>query len=214
MIRDFDFYVGGTEDELIKKLDSTLGVKHGAYAKKVESYGGEFDADVIREYLTEYLGLLPLFLVCYEVGDDKTNPATGVERGKPRVVEHEAFFDIFAASGDARGERARRRGVAGGVGAYKMISDVRTTLSGLDLFKDDGDEKVLLTLDPLTLAGVVYPIRLPEITAYAQRVRTRFKWLEPDRREEGRAVEQVTIDLNSTSVGTGGANMPGVNIGQ
>jgi phage gp37-like protein len=163
--RGFDFIVGGIEDGIIDTLKAALLLTpQGGYLKKIDSYSGELDSEQFRKALGELTPQLPLILVSYGDGDDTLDPATVPFQGMPRSYRHDCTFTVMCLSGNARGEKARRRG---STGVYKMITDVRSLLGGVK-FKGrvvETDEMVTLNTEPFRYAGVEYIARLPELTA-------------------------------------------------
>lgn len=196
-VREFDFFVGGIEDGIIQVLSDAYllnaQTNPTGYLKSIGSYGGELDEEALRKYVQQLAPNFPLMLVCYADGGDKNDPPTPID-GEPRIFRHDCSFSVICCSSDARSEQVRRRGAAGpGAGVYKMIANARTTLAGLRLSKD-GE---LLTLDPLTVSGVEFLARLPEMTAYAAHFDTYFKWTEPDRRADPVDVTDLIFDVES-----------------
>ena len=206
MNRDFDINVAGIEDSINGALIQVVGGPEG-YAKTVETYSGELDSETIRDYLEELRARFPLFLSCYTDGEDVKSPAIVPAFGQPRIFRHRCTFTTFVASDDARGENARRRGArgGGGVGVYRMIADVRNALAGR-LFRNTAeDDKDLFNVEPMTPAGVEFVARMPEMALYAVHHETEFEWIEPDRRQPGRPVTGLIVDVHST----GGVGRPG-----
>jgi Domain of unknown function (DUF1834) len=209
--RDFNFYVGGIEDGMIAALTAIVGGDDG-YAKEIATYAGELDAETLRAFIEELTPRMPLFLVAYGSGEDKLNPPVAPVFDEPRLFRHECNFNVFVCSDDARGDMARRRGVGNVVGVYQMIADVQRALADLRfrVTVEGEDEPVLLNTEPLRPDGINYIARLPELTAYAVRFATAFRYASPDRRVAGRAVSGLFFDLST--LGTHGENRlrPGV----
>ena len=153
---------------------------------------------------------LPLMLLYYGEGKDTLFPATSPALGQPRSFRHDCTFGVICCDDNARSETERRRGdeAASGKrpGVITMVSDVRDDLGGLQLRK----EGVLLTLEPLKVAGVSYLARLPGLTAYVQDLETYFVWSEPDRRGETTAVSDLIFDVGPTSRTREPGHLPGV----
>ncbi len=208
MNRDFDTNVAGIEDAIVEALIETVGGS-GGYAKAVETYSGELDGETIRDYLGELKARFPLFLVCYTDGEDVKSPAIAPVFGQPRIFRHKCTFTTFVASDDARGEKVRRRGVGG---VYRMISDVRKALAGRFFRSKVEGDKDLFNVEPMTPTGVEFVARMPEMALYAVHHETEFEWIEPDRREPGKPVTELIIDVQSTrGVGKPGG-LPGVQV--
>jgi phage gp37-like protein len=210
MNRPFSFYVGGIEDGMIALLTPLLNGTNG-YLKTLETYGGELDSELLYEFISQNAPEMPLMLVCYVGGKDELQPAFSPVLGEPRIFKHDCTFAVIVCTNDARGEQAQRRGVTGAVGAYEMLSDVRELLAGRRFRKADGEEQIMLTLDPLTLAGVRSIDRMPQLTAYAQHFNTYFKYVEPDRRLPGTPVQSLIVDVEPLGEAPKAAmNLPGV----
>jgi len=210
----FNFFVSGIEDGMIQLLQ-TLSVKNDppGYLKKIDSYGGELNEKVLASYLQEIASNVPLALVTYGGAEEVLSPPLPAVFGEPRIVEHRCTFGVIYCAGDARGERAQRRGIAGKPGVYQMIEDGKQLFGGLQLRRadpDNDDQLTLLTLDPLTEAGIDYVARLPGLTAYMQHFDTRFKWTEPDRRSEPIDVDQLIFDVQPIGEAGGPGGKPGV----
>lgn len=197
---EFDEFVGGIEDGILAALEP-LTVRAGGYLKTLGYYSGELDAETLRAFVRENSPNFPLALVCYTDGEDVYSPPIAPVGHQPRIIEHRCTFSIMACADDARGDKARRRGTSTSVGVLRIISDVRAALAGLPLRASVTDPEtnevaeVLLTLDPLTLAGHEFIARMPQLTAYAQHVTTRFKWQEPDRRAAATPVSELIVDV-------------------
>lgn len=206
MNRDFDANVAGIEDGIVQVLIGAVGGSDG-YAKAVETYSGELDSETIRDYLEELRGRFPLFLVCYTDGEDVKSPAIAPAFGQPRIFRHRCTFTTFVASDDARGEKARRRGArgGGGIGVYRMIADVRKALAGRFFRNTAEEDKDLFNVEPMTPAGVEFVARMPEMALYAVHHETEFEWIEPDRRQAGKPVTGLIVDVHPTR----GVGMPG-----
>lgn len=211
MTRDFEFYTGGIEDGIIAVLRAALAQSvEGGYAKTIESYNGELDAQNLRAAIAELTPSFPLFLVAYGDGKDERDPPTALLRGAPFIVKHDCTFTVFCCSDDARGERTRRRGSAG---VYRMIADAQTLLAGLQFRATVEGKSVLLTGQPLVPDGVEFLARLPDLTAYAVHFDTYFRYTTLDRRAPGTSVEELIIDVEHTAITrVESANLPGVTV--
>ena len=193
-MRDFEFHVGGIEDRIIEVLQAGMpGVKN------FFTYSGELDADNVKKAISSLTPKFPLILVSYTVGDDKRIPATARIKNAPLHFRHQCEFGVICATSDARGETARRRGAITGaqgkLGCYRMMSKVRTLLSGLWLEKVVEGETVQLTHDPLIPLSNEFMARLPNMTAYAVIFETSFNYETLDRRGDGIAVENVEVEV-------------------
>lgn len=211
MIRDFDFYVGGIEDGMLKALETemkALGVKTFA------SYSGELEPDTLKKAIAALTPKFPLVMVCYAGGKDINLPRTSPVFGASRVFQHECSFAVICAADDSRGETARRRGAGfKKIGAYQMLAAARDILSDLQLTArvEGEDEPELLTYQPLTPSATEFIARIPEVTAYAEIFDTYFKWETRDRSKPGRAVEEIIVGVDRINTPTElPGNLPGV----
>ncbi|HKO43335.1 MAG TPA: hypothetical protein VJU84_08595 [Pyrinomonadaceae bacterium] len=207
----FNFFVSGIEDGMLQLLN-TLSVKADppGYLKTIDSYGGQLDESTIKKYLEQLVGSLPLALVSYGGGEEVLSPAVAPVFGEPRIIEHRCTFGIIWCSGDARGEKAQRTGP---YGVYRMIEDGKNLFGGRQFRRNDPDNDdapTLLTLDPLTEAGIDFVARLPGLTAYMQHFDTRFKWTEPDRRVAGIGVDELIFDVTPLGEASEPGGKPGV----
>jgi hypothetical protein len=91
-----------------------------------------------------------------------------------------------------------------------MISDARDALAGRQFRKANGDDQILLTLEPMRLAGVEFIARLPQLTAYVQHFDTYFEWTEVDRRAAGTPVSDLIFEVSSTGERRDPGHKPGV----
>lgn len=210
--RGFDFIVGGIEDGIISTLGSALliGIE-GGYVKKIDAYSGELDAEQLRRALSDLTPQLPLMLVSYGDGEDTLDPPTFPYQGAPRSYRHDCTFTVMCLSGNARSEKARRRGFGASPGVYKMIADSQRLLGGVKLkgvIAGTGN-RVPLNTEPFRYAGVEYIARLPELTAYAVHFDTYFRFSEPDRSQPGQLVRELVITVENTFE-KGENNLPGV----
>lgn len=205
----FDIRIAGIEDGIIDVLEPLRKTGDSGYAHTIASYGGELDAEQLRKALRELTPKLPLFLVAYGDGNDTLNPATNPPPGEPRHFRHDCTFTVICCSGDARGDKARRRGVAGKVGVYQMIEDARFKLGGLRFFAEVESTSVYLNAEPLRCSGIEYLARLPELTAYAVHFDTWFRFSEQDRTTPSVLVEELIIQVENT-FHKGETNLPGV----
>jgi hypothetical protein len=211
---DFGQIVGGIEDGMMAALEAAVGVKsEGGYVKTIASYAGEMDRDTLKHAVDELTPRMPLLLIAYGDGKDVEDPATVPIGGLPRFFRHDCTFTAICVSDDARGDKARRRGTAGGVGVYKMIADVRSVLGGKVFSVTDDGDTIYLNQDPLQYSGVEYLARLPDLTAYACHFDTWLRFSEPDRTQPGQLVQELTLSINPLNPETNETNLPGVSIG-
>lgn len=207
--KDFEFYVAGIEDGFIEVLQAAVGGEHG-YLNDIATYkGGELDEKNLKAFIDQLTPRFPLMLVAYGEGEDTLSPAISSAYGQPRIFRHTCTFGVICCDDNARGETERRRGVEGAPGSpgvIKMLSDGRDALGGLQLKKDG----VLLTIEPLTIAGVRYLARLPGLTAYIQDFDAYFNWIEPDRRGATIDVSDLIFEVGSTRGPNEPGRLPGV----
>ncbi len=176
---DFDFYVNGLEAailNLLKTGNSAISQTGMTGVNTFATYAGELDRDTLILALQSLAPRLPLVLASYGSGGDKHKAATGFAHDEPLENEHACSFVVIVACNDLRGEQARK------VTAYKMVSDVRQRLGGVqfETLLDGAPE--LLNHSPMMLDGVETIGRLKDLTAYAVHFRTSFKEWTPDRR--------------------------------
>lgn len=108
------------EDAIIARLKSATGL---AYKPDVESYGGEFDGDLLQ-----VVRRFPAFWITYQ-GSGKPTP---VGTCKDKWLKPVTML-VMAGAYNTRGEADRRRGVSvNGVvvepGVYQMLNDSRDLL--------------------------------------------------------------------------------------
>lgn len=211
MALDFEFYVGGIEDAILQLLTTEmkpLGVKEFA------TYSGELDSENLKRAMAELSPRFPLIMVSYADGEDKQIPPVSPVFGEPIHFRHDCSFVVICASADARGTNAQRRGALTGnkkLGVYQMISKVRELLSGLQIKATVEETEELLTYEPLMPTANEFIARLPNITAYAVPFETYFKWSSIDRTQEGSAVSNLILDVESLNTpGQSVKNLPGV----
>jgi phage gp37-like protein len=210
-MKDFEFYVGGIEDTIIDILREGMpGVKN------FFTYSGELDSDSVKKAISSLIPKFPLVLVAYTDGEDKRLPATPRVKGAPFHFRHDCSFAVICATNDARGDKARRRGLptAGKekLGCYQMMAKVRSLLSGLWLETVVENETVPLTHDPLLPVANDFMARLPNMTAYAVIFDTSFNYQTLDRRGEGTPVSNLDIDLSNQDSRVLPNDAPGVKL--
>jgi phage gp37-like protein len=194
--RDFEFFIGGIEDEILRILEAEMkpmGVMNFA------AYAGELDAESVKKTISSITAKFPLILVAYTDGLDKQDPPVSAIFGESRIYEHECCFAVICAANDPRGGDAQRRGALVGdkkIGTYKMLAKVRQVLSDLQLTITDGGDEVLLNTTPLMPSATQVIARLPNMTAYAQIFDTEFIWQTEDRSQAGTPVEAVIADVD------------------
>lgn len=213
-MKDFEFYVGGIEDAILQTLEQTLkplGVK------TFDTYSGELDSENLKGALGALAPNFPLILVSYTDGKDTADPVVAPVGNRSLHFRHDCSFSVICVSGDARGDKSRRRGK---VGVYAMLAQVREILGGLRFkaeFENENAEieQILLTTQPLKPSGVEYIARIPNCTAYATFFDTYFRFSTAERRSEERAV--VTLDMtldtkidSETNLENPTGNVPGV----
>lgn len=191
---DFDFHVGGIEDRIIEILQAGMpGVKN------FFSYSGELDSENLKKAISSLIAKFPLVLVSYTDGEDK-RLATPRVKNAPFHLRHDCSFAVMCATNDARGEKARRRGLPTGaqpqLGCYQMLSKVRTLLSGVWLDgTDENNEIVPLIHEPLLPVANEFLARMKNLTAYAVIFQTSFNYETLDRRAAGTAVSNLDISV-------------------
>lgn len=201
-MQDFDFYVGGIEDRILEVLKAGMpGVKNFV------SYSGELDGESLKKAISSLIPKFPLVLVSYTNGVDRRVPATARTKDAPLHFTHYCNFAVMCATNDARGERARRRGLKTGgapkIGCYQMLSKVRELLGGvwLDTTQDEDDlivplARLPLTTEPLIPVANEFIVRLKNLTAYAVIFETSFNFQTPDRRTSGTPVNNLAVEVS------------------
>lgn len=210
---DFDFYVNGLEAailHLLKTGNQAISQTGMTEVKTFATYAGELDRDTLILALQSLAPRLPLVLASYGSGSDKHKAATGFLSNEPLENEHTCDFVVIVACNDLRGEKQRK------VTAYKMVSDVRQLLGGVQFEIDlqDGGDPELLNHSPLMFAGVETIGKLKDLTAYAVHLKTSFKEWTPDRRVVNvYRADEILLDIEPNDTGeiapTG--TIPGVN---
>lgn len=126
------------EDNLLAKIKALFGNK----LKVVDSLPGDLDENLIKQMLIQAPGVYLAF--------------TG---GPRRRTEYESSIDgrwvVFAITGHASGEKARRRGDKVMIGAYQIISLIAASLDGYVV--DEVGTMDLVKVDPIfngTLNGM------------------------------------------------------------
>lgn len=202
-MHDFDFHVGGIEDRILEILK--LGMPG---VKNFFSYSGELDGENLKKAISSLTTKFPLVLVSYTDGADRRIPATARTKDAPLHFKHDCSFAVICATNDARGEKARRRGLPTGnqskLGCYQMLSKVRELLGGLWLETTDNDDLIVpLINDPLIPVANEFIARLKNLTAYAVIFETSFNFQTLDRRAPGTPVNNLEISVskqNSTAL--------------
>ncbi|HEY6329116.1 MAG TPA: hypothetical protein VI756_07255, partial [Blastocatellia bacterium] len=123
-------------------------------------------------------------------------------------------FTAILVSNDARGEEFRRRGVAGGIGLYGMLGEVKSVIDDAQFFVQGADRPEPLNIQPFRPVAVDYMAKLKDITAYAVHWDTVFKYVGIDRSPKLPLVRELVLDVASTGSLQGASpGAPGVLIG-
>jgi phage gp37-like protein len=205
----FDFFIINIENRIMDALEAAVGVEAGGYVKSIASYAGELDASSLKQAIGELTPRLPMYLVAYGDGADVQDPRTAAVMGEPRIYRHDCTFSVFCISGDARGDKARRRGAGSSPGVYQMLADARRVLGGQKFQAPFEDRQVLLNPSPLKFSGVEYIARITNLTAYAAHFDTYIRFSETDRRQQGELVAELIFTVENTYE-KGESNLPGV----
>lgn len=208
----FDFFITNIEDGIMDALEAAVGLETGGYVKTIASYAGEMDASLLKQAIGALTPRLPLMLVSYGDGQDVQDPRTAAVMDEPRIYRHDCTFTVICVSGDARGDKARRRGAGSSPGVYKMIADARRVLGGLRFEAPFEDRQILLNPEPLKLSGVEYLTRITSLTAYAVHFDTYIRFSETDRRQQGELVSELIFTVEN-NYQKGDSNLPGVTAG-
>lgn len=189
---DFEFYAGAIEDAIVAALKTGM-----PDLKDVDTYSGQLDdPKEIERALTSQGRKFPLAMVSYADGEDSRAQGYSPVAGLPLNFRHDCFFAVIFLSNDARGERARRRGVGTQKGVYGLIGQADQILTGLRFKKTVEGEKHLLNVDPIEPVSIEF-VPLPNLTAYARIYGTAFKWQSPDRTGAPIDVTQLDVDVSS-----------------
>ena len=139
------------EDAIIETLKASA---MGSYCKKIDSYqieGGDLE-DQIRIFAMQ----LPCALVIDSSGDFVHHPN--------KQQDKEMIFSILVCAQSMRGGGESRRGT---VGTYKMLDDLRSTLTG---------QRVGLTIDPLMPVNEKAEVNTKMFSAYSMDFRTKCRF--------------------------------------
>lgn len=207
-----DFYISGLEDAILSLLKTGDDVRAPLAAKDFSAYGGELDAENLKEALKMLVVRFPLVLVSYGSGQSKRKSATGVLDGEPIEFEHRCGYMVVVCSRNMRGQSERR------ADAYGLIGSTVDLLGGVVFTKvinegTEDEETITLNTQPFTLDAIECITRLPDLTAYAIHFNTSFHHWSPDRREvvAGNADEiEVNIDPTNPPAPVLENNLPGV----
>jgi hypothetical protein len=136
------------EDAIIDTLKKSV---MNEYCKKIDSY--QIEGGDIEEQVRLFSGRLPCALVVYSKGDYTHFPN--------RRQDKEMTFQILVCSESLRSPDEARKGA---VGTYKMLEDLRATLTG---------SRVGLDIIPLTPVSESAEINVKGFSAYSMEFKTK-----------------------------------------
>jgi hypothetical protein len=218
MNHDLSFYITGIEQGMIAALkkavgkgDPDEGFAEDGYVRMIKGYDGELNATALRSAISKMTTSFPLIFVTYINGKDARASWDSGLPDEPMTMRRDCRFAAVVCSNDARGTEARRVGAPGSVGVYQMEADAVTALGGLRVERQDGSEKVLLTLAPLTPSGDSPIMQVPGVTAFAAYFDTYFEYDLPDRRAvEPIVIEEIIFGLDPLNTPGRPGELPGV----
>jgi phage gp37-like protein len=139
------------EDAIINTLKTS---DMGAYCKKIDSY--QIEEGDLEEQIRLFAGQLPCVLVVYSIGDFVHHPN--------KQQDKEMIFSILVCAQSMRGGGESRRGT---VGTYKMLDDLRLTLTG---------KRLELTIDPLMPVNEKAEVNTKMFSAYSMDFKTKCRF--------------------------------------
>jgi phage gp37-like protein len=139
------------EDAIIETLKTSV---MGGYCKKIDSY--QIEGGDIEDQIRIFAGHLPCALVVYFSGDFAHHPN--------KQQDKEMVFSILVCAQSMRGGGESRRG---SIGAYKMLDDLRSILTG---------QRVGLTIDPLIPVSEKSEVNTKMFSAYSMDFRTKCRF--------------------------------------
>lgn len=204
MERGIDFYITALEDVAGKALEAVVPA-----TSDIAPYGGELDAGKVEQIVEKIAPRFPLYLYSYAGGHDTRESLVSPDPGAPWIVRHDFDFVVVVADADARGEDVQR------LGAYSMIGIVHQALSGRQLIAvlnegEPDEERVLLNAGELIPTDVEHVMHLPDATVYSVPFTGYFKYLSPDRRDEGQPINAIVFEIGLMRPARPGAGAPGV----
>jgi hypothetical protein len=192
MIFDLAYYIRNIEAGMIAALSKALlkvpldedgnppeGFSADGYVKMIKPYQGELNASSLRQAISGSVKNFPLIFITYVNGQDEEVVTGSVIPGEAITMKRDCRFAVVCCSNDARGTEERQSST------YQMMADTVTTLGNRVIEKQEGSEKVMLTLQPLMPAGDSAITQIPGIWAIAQYFDTYFKYDLKDHRELG-----------------------------
>lgn len=165
------------EDAVIARIEAAReGGALGYHVPFIGSYGGEFDADTFWESFRQF----PAVWV-----------AVGGESGRQvgaRDRQCTVKLAVMVGARSPRGERWARRGLAGAVGTYQLLQDVRDLLGGRTLG---------LGISPLRVGATrtLYNTKIGAdgLSVLAQELEADYTWTVPH--DESAAPDLTSIAL-------------------
>jgi hypothetical protein len=217
--KPFNFYVDGIEDAMMEALRS--GVPY-AGADQVRPYAGELDFEEInresKAALQALVSHLPLYLVSYVDGQNRSDVPDLWLPGEPRTFDHDGTFTVVACSSGWRDNEDLP-------GVSKMLGDAVTALAGRTFTKavtepdpEDGGEEIevgyQLNLTPLSPSpespNPAFITRLDELTVYAFYFDTLFKYTVTPPAEEPQVITAINFEIDLRNRRGNREGLPGV----
>jgi len=139
------------EDAIINVLKAS---EMGAYCKKIDSY--QIESGDLEEQIRLFAMQLPCVLIIYSEGSF-IEQMSGIQ-------DKEMTFSILACAQSMRGDGQARRG---NIGTYKMLDDLRKTLTGNTL---------TLNIHPMLPTREAAEINTKNFSAYSMEFKTRCRY--------------------------------------
>ncbi len=209
---DFNFFVTGIEDGMMAVLNAASPDTPSA-----TPYRGELDVEELgresKAALRELVSRLPLYLVSYVDGYNRSDVDDLWQPGEARTFEHNCTFAVVCCASDWRGSEQAE-------GVSRMISVALTSLSGR-MFKQevarDGETEIVdLNLTPLAPSpenpNPAFIVRLDELTVYAVYFDTFFKYTVTPPPLDETIIDTINFNIELRNRRSANEGMPGVQI--
>lgn len=139
------------EDAIITTLKAS---EMGAYCKKIDSF--VIESGELEEQIRIFAMQLPCALIVYSGGEYAHHPN--------RQQDKEMIFSVLTCAQSMRGSGVARRGA---IGTYKMLDDLRATLTG---------QRLGLSIDPLMPVRETAEVNTKMFSAYSMEFRTKCRF--------------------------------------
>lgn len=200
MSRGTDYYIENIREGMVQVLRSKLlkvpldgegnppeGYSADGYLRMIKGYVGDLSLGGLQKAIAAEARNYPLVLVFYINGNDSVPEWETALPGEAKTMRRDCRFGAACCSNNARGSEER------GADVIRMVGDVVRVLGNRMFARQEGDEKVNLTLEPVTPAGD-RPLLLPGVTALIQHFDVPFHYDLEDHRESGEVI--VVTDIN------------------